>query len=613
MAVRRAAVAAICAGAALLVTTSVPELGLNAPYLLPFGAVMLSAWYAGMAGGVAATALLAGGVQYVLLPPQGSFSIASAGDVVRLTLFAAVALSISLIVERGRKTAATLQATLWNIDDGVIVTDRQARVTFMNPVAQRLTGWSLHEADARPIADVYRTLDERSREPAINRIEGMLRDSALREGTILEPMRERLLLSRDGAERPVEDSAASVVDEQGGRVGAVLVFHDTSEQRAAREAAERANRLKDEFLATLSHELRTPLNAVLGWTKMLRRGAMAPEASARAIDAVDRNADALASLVSDLLDVSRIVTGRLRLQPRETDLAGLLRESADAMAPTIAARNVRLDVELADLPPAVVDPDRLRQVVWNLLSNAAKFTQAGGTIALRARAADQMVRIQVADTGIGIDPAALPFVFNRFWQADSAATRAVGGLGLGLAIVRHLVEAHGGSIAAYSEGAGRGATFTVELPVTVGAVSPAAAQPGSAAGAGPPLRGVRVLAVDDEEDSLAFAAAALLAAGADVRTAGSADQALAMMAVSPPDVLVADIAMPGKDGYTLLRELRGRPAGAGPPAVALTAYAGELHRRAALDAGFTEHLEKPVDPDRLTAVVSELARRTVAS
>ena len=595
-----------------MATATAPPLGLYAPFLLPLASVMLAAWYAGMAGGALATALLLPGIVYYLVAPAQAFVIGSPDDVTRLALFALVAIAMSAIVERGRRTAATLQATLWNIDDGVIVTDRQARVTFINPVAQRLTGWASHDAVGRPIAEIYRTLDERTREPVSSRIEGMLRDSALREGTILGPGRERLLLSQDGAERPVEDSSASVVDEHGARLGAVLVFHDISEQRAAREAAERANRLKDEFLATLSHELRTPLNAVLGWTKMLRRGAMAPDATMRAIQAVDRNADALASLVNDLLDVSRIVTGRLRLQPRETDVPGLLRETIEAMAPTIAAKDVRLEVEIDDVPPLLVDPDRLRQVVWNLLSNAAKFTPGGGRIAVRARQTERAVRIEVADTGIGIDPEVLPFVFNRFWQVDSAATRAVGGLGLGLAIVRHLVDAHGGAVEADSPGLGHGSTFAVTLPVTVpaAAVAPQARLERDWSEMHP-LYGVRVLAVDDEADSLDLVAAALRAAGAEVRTAGTADAAIEMMTAEMPDVMVADIAMPGKDGHALVRELRQRAAGIGVPAVALTAYAGELHRRAALDAGFTEHLEKPVNPDRLASVVAELTRRPV--
>jgi CheY-like chemotaxis protein len=273
---------------------------------------------------------------------------------------------------------------------------------------------------------------------------------------------------------------------------------------------------------------------------------------------------------------------------------------------------VRLEVEIDDVVPLLVDPDRLRQVVWNLLSNAAKFTPGGGRIAVRARQRERAVRIEVADTGIGIDPEVLPFVFNRFWQADSAATRAVGGLGLGLAIVRHLVDAHGGVVEADSPGLGHGSTFAVTLPVNVPAAAAALQpRPDRDWSGMHPLYGVRVLAVDDEADSLDLVAAALRAAGAEVRTAGTADAAIEMMTAEMPDVMVADIAMPGRDGHALVRELRQRAAGIGVPAVALTAYAGELHRRAALDAGFTEHLEKPVNPDRLASVVAELTRRPV--
>jgi PAS domain S-box-containing protein len=609
MLARRLFVAVALAAISLFVTTTAPVLRMNAPYLLPIAAVMTAAWYAGLWAGLLTCFIVMGGTAYYVLPPEYSFRIAAGDDVFRLAMFAVVALFMSAIIERGRRTAATLRATLWSIDDAVIVTDRQGRVTFMNPVAERLTGWAMKKASGHPVADVYRMVDEASREPITSRIEGMLRDSALREGAILGPPKERLLLSIEGAEHPVVDSGSSVTDENGDRIGAVLVFRDVSEQRAARQAAERANRLKDEFLATVSHELRTPLNAVLGWTRMLRTGSIAPSAMMRAIEAVDRNADALANLVNDLLDVSRIVTGQLRLNPEPTDVAQLARDSIEALGPSIAAKRLRLDADIGPVPRLLVDVNRLRQVVWNLLSNAIKFTPAGGDVSVRVSQDDVWVRIVVSDTGQGIPSDQLPYVFNRFWQADAAPTRTVGGLGLGLAIVRHLVEAHAGTVTAESEGTDLGASFTVSLPLSAAVPETDPTQgPAERTSAPPSLSGLYVLAVDDDADSLALVSEALSGAGADVRTARSADEAIAACHDRMPDVLLADIGMPGKDGFALLRELRSSSTG-GPPALALTAYAGDRHRQAALDAGFSEHLEKPIDPDHLTAVVADLARR----
>ena len=608
MLVRRVFVAVALAAIALFVTVTAPVLRMNASYLLPIAAVMTAAWYAGMWAGMLTSFITLGGIAYYLLPPSFALRVGSGDDLFRLTMFAVVSLFLSAIIERGRRTAATLRATLWSIDDAVIVTDRQARITFMNPVAERLTGWEMKHAVGHPLSDVYRILDEPSREPISNRIEGMLRESQLREGTILGPQKERLLQSTDGSEHPVVDSGSSVTDENGDRTGAVLVFRDVSEQRAARQAAERANRLKDEFLATVSHELRTPLNAVLGWTRMLRTGSIPPSGNARAIEAVDRNADALANLVNDLLDVSRIVTGQLRLNPEPTDVVQVVRDSAESLGPSVAAKRLTISSESEPVPHLNVDANRLRQVVWNLLSNAIKFTPAGGEVSVRVSRDDTFVYITVTDTGQGLAPDQLPYVFNRFWQADAAPTRTVGGMGLGLAIVRHLVEAHAGAVRAESEGVGRGSRFTVSLPLSA-AVREAASEPPAAEPVQPPsLDGLDVLAVDDDADSLELIAEALGRAGAEVRRARSAADALRLCGERMPEVLVADIGMPGMDGLALVRELRAFPSGM-PAAIALTAYAGDRHREAAIQAGFAEHIEKPVRPERLAAAVAEVARR----
>jgi signal transduction histidine kinase len=382
-------------------------------------------------------------------------------------------------------------------------------------------------------------------------------------------------------------------------------------EREARELAESANRLKDEFLATLSHELRTPLNAILGWAAVLGAARPEPATVERAAAVIERNARAQAQLVSDLLDMSAIVTGKTRLDVQPVDVGALLATVADTVRPAAQARRIELRLEVPpDLPPLLADPARLQQVVWNLLANAVKFTGEGGHVRLRAELDDGRLRIEVEDDGIGISPEFLPFVFDRFRQRDSSTTRVHGGLGLGLAIVRHLVEAHGGTVSARSDGDGRGATFRVELPSPPVEVAPAAA-PARRDGARGALAGLRVLVVEDEPDSADLCRRVLEGEGAAVELTTDAARAYAALTAAPPDVLIADIGLPGEDGYALLRRVRALPAehGGGVPAAALTAYAGPTHADRARQAGYTLHLAKPVTPDELVGAVAALARR----
>ncbi len=378
-------------------------------------------------------------------------------------------------------------------------------------------------------------------------------------------------------------------------------------------AAEReTNRIKDEFLSTLSHELRTPLNAILGWTQLLRMEELPPE-TAHGLEVIDRNARAQTKLIEDLLDVSRITTGKLQLNLRPTVLGPVIQAAADAVRPAVEARHIVVDCTLEAADTIVEgDPDRLQQVCWNLFSNAAKFTPERGRITVRLEAIDGIVHLTVKDTGRGIDPNFLPFVFDRFRQADSTSTRSHGGLGIGLTIVRRIVQLHGGSVEAHSEGIGCGATFTVSLPIAPAngsarrkngpAYSPVeTSKPAD-------LRGMRILLVDDEPDARDVAATALTRAGASVTQAGSVDEALAAFDQSRPDVMITDIAMPDKDGYDLLREVRSKCAADGCeiPAVALTAYArAEDRARAAQGAGFQHHLVKPVNPQMLARIVGQ--------
>jgi len=387
-------------------------------------------------------------------------------------------------------------------------------------------------------------------------------------------------------------------------------------EQAARSAAEAANRMKDEFLATVSHELRTPLTAMLGWIWWLRRGPGEEETRLRAIDTVERNARAQAQLVEDLLDVSRIVTGKLRLEVRPSDVREVIDAAIENVRTAADAKGIALEASLPAVPVTVsVDPDRLQQVVWNLLSNAVKFTPEAGRVEVRLAAVAGEVRIVVSDTGTGISPGFLPYVFDRFRQGEASSTRAYGGLGLGLAIVRHLVELHGGVVRAESEGEGRGTTFTVTLPTRADRridvedelarlrVAERVPAPRSAT-----LDGVHVLLVEDAPDTRDLIVTILGQHGATVVAVDSVAAAREALARTAPSVLISDIGMRGEDGYTLIREIRKRPDAIRViPAVALTAYAGVEDRRRALREGFDVHLAKPLEPDELVAVVADLA------
>jgi CheY-like chemotaxis protein len=391
---------------------------------------------------------------------------------------------------------------------------------------------------------------------------------------------------------------------------------DDERLRAALAAAEEANRLKDEFLAVLSHELRTPLNAILGWARILRAGTLGPDDVPRAIETIERNAQAQAQLIEDLLDVSRIVSGKLRLEMRPVDIGEVVSEAMDTVRPTADARGVTLTAAISHTGPVSGDAQRLRQVIWNLLSNSIKFTPKGGSVHVRAEQTIATVRLSVADSGQGIDPEFLPHVFDRFRQgATTAGVARRTGLGLGLAIVRHLVEAHGGTVHAASDGPGKGATFTVELPVMVGR----AVQPTDSTHAyehrfetSLSLSGVSVLVVDDDGDARELLQVALQQYGARVRTAASADEAMDKLESESPDVLVSDIEMPDVNGYELIRRLRqsDRAELRRLPAVALTAYARTEDRLKALLAGFQTHVPKPVEPAELVTVIASLGQRT---
>jgi signal transduction histidine kinase/ActR/RegA family two-component response regulator len=391
------------------------------------------------------------------------------------------------------------------------------------------------------------------------------------------------------------------------------------------QESQEASRLKDEFLATVSHELRTPLNAILGWARMLRTGKLDELTASQAIEIIERNARSQAQLIEDLLDVSRIITGQLRLEIGPVEPVSVINAAIDAVRPAAEAKSVRLQAVLDPWAGTVSgDPNRLQQIIWNLLSNAVKFTPKRGNVQVRLERVNSQIELVISDTGQGISQEFLPFVFDRFRQADSTLTRAHGGLGL--SIVRHLVEMHGGTVYADSPGEGLGSTFTVRLPLRVvreraGEKGDSMAEPARHSQSidfsdilfdcPPELRGLRVLVVDDEPDARGLLIAVLSQCDADVRACASAEEALVELEQWKPHIIVCDIEMPGEDGYSLIRKVRALPAEQGGriPAVALTAHARAEDRMRVLSAGFNMHIPKPVEPAELALVIASFTGR----
>jgi PAS domain S-box-containing protein len=457
------------------------------------------------------------------------------------------------------------------------------------------------------------------------------RVTAMMNGTTSVPVIEEQWVRLDGMRITVE-AVASVIPWQGAKAIQV-VLRDISDrkksenekarllasERVARSNAEHANRMKDEFLATLSHELRTPLNAILGWSQLLRSGNSPPEELNQGLDTIERNARSQTQLIEDLLDMSRIISGKLRLDIQKILPGSFINAAIETIAPAADAKGVMIEKNLDPLAgPVSGDPNRLQQVAWNLLSNAVKFTPRGGKVLVQLRRAESSVELVVTDTGQGIEPDFLPFIFERFRQADASTTRRHGGLGLGLSIVKQLVDLHGGAIAAQSQGLGHGSTFIVQLPITVVQVKtddgirlhPAGAQTDTDLAARADLSGVNVLVVDDEPDARDLIRRLLTSCRASVITAASAREALTL--IDRADVLISDIGMPEMDGFELLRRVRALPDPklAKMPAIALTAFARSEDRTRALMSGYQVHLSKPVSSPELIASVASVTGRT---
>jgi PAS domain S-box-containing protein len=526
-------------------------------------------------------------------------------------------------------------------DYAIYMLDPQGNISTWNAGAETLKGYKPHEVLGRNYALFFPPEDVAAGKPEeeleIARTQGRFEQEGERvrkDGTrfwanvVLTPIRDdggELIgfakVTRDlTARREAEETARTLMREQAARAAAELSKARLKEAaQLAEQAAKRseeANRMKDAFLATVSHELRTPLNAILGWAAVLR-GRIDP-ANANAIEVIHRNAQAQAKIIEDILDVSRIMTGKLQLDLKATDLVVVVRDALEVVRPSADAKRISLALSHDPEPHLLVaDPDRLQQVAWNLLSNAMKFSRAGSQVSVAILREGSRFVLSVKDEGIGIEPSFLPFVFDPFRQADDSTTRRVGGLGLGLSIVRHLVELHGGEVRASSEGPGTGATFTVSLPIRAIAPSDPPENPqngkertsGEAATSAGLLLGTKILLVDDEDDSRELVRIVLEVAGASVESARNAQEGFEAVQRFRPDVLISDIGMPDSDGYSLVRRVSELEASRGGriPCIALTAYAHSRDKLKALSAGFTAHLAKPVQPEELVATVLNLA------
>jgi len=508
--------------------------------------------------------------------------------------------------------------------DSIISINFERIITSWNKAAELLYGYSADEAIGKPLTML--TLPEDFNEVLTN-IDEIKHSKKVK---IFDTERKH----SDGRHLFLEVVMSPINDEQGEVIGISTIARDMTERKrtaeklldreqAARRQAEQANRLKDEFLTTVSHELRTPLNAILGWSQILQTHNLDASETNKALDTITRSARAQNRLIDDLLDVSRIITGKLRLDIRAVDLPGVISAAVDAARPAAEAKNLRLQTLIDPQAELILgDPDRLQQVVWNLLSNAVKFTPKEGRVQIRLEQINSHVEIVISDTGKGIEPEFLPNVFDRFRQSDGSMTRRQGGLGLGLAIVRQLVELHGGTVSVSSAGEGQGATFTVTLPLLPVSRERASDAPPSVnppmqisvatTDCPPELTDLSVMFVDDDADSRYLFSLVLDACGAKVMTANSASEAFEMIKREKFDVVISDIGMPDEDGFSLIGKIRDLPneQGGNVPAIALTAYARAEDRVQMLRSGFQMHLAKPVEPAELVAAVANLAGRT---
>jgi PAS domain S-box-containing protein len=600
-----------------------------ANYPLDFVCIPMLVWVAfrfGQREAVTAVVILSGFALTGTLAGVGPFSAGSPSDSLLLLqtflgLTAVMTLALAALVadsRRGHEATARVASIFKTSYDAIVTKTLDGTVTSWNPAAEKLFGYTADEAVGRNITFVI---------PKAHQYEESMVLAKIRRGEVVDSY-ETIRMRKDGTTFHASLTISPVRAADGTIVGASKVARDIDDrmrldeerkailarEQAARADAEAGNRAKDEFLAILSHELRTPLNAVYGWARMMQTAKLDEETSARALDAIVRNANAQVQLIDDLLDVSRVINGKMRLEVRPVDVQEVIDAALDAVVSAAETKGVEL-TRVIDPRGAVVDadPGRLQQVVWNLAMNAVKFTPSGGRVQVLLRRDNGRVELEVSDTGQGIPAHVLPYVFDRFRQWDSSSTRAHSGLGLGLALVKHLTELHRGTVSAESPGEGKGATFRVVLPLAVETrlfPTPSPAAPGITLGAPVRLDGLRILAVDDDADALELAATILSDGGATVKTCRSALAAYALLQEWRPDILVSDIDMPGEDGYTLIRKVRAldEAQGGKTPAVALTAYGRIEDRVQTLSSGYSMHIPKPVDPEEFTTIIASVAR-----
>ena len=525
-----------------------------------------------------------------------------------------------------RALTGWLEAIIESADDAIISKTLDGILTSWNRAAEHIFGYTADEAIGKSVLMLI---------PENLQDEEAIIISKIKAGEKVEHYKTKRV-AKDGRLINVSLTVSPIKDGTGRIIGASKILRDITRQKQiederdlllarekeAREQAEVASRAKDEFLGLLSHELRTPLNSILGWTRILSSHHLDEAAAEQALETIDRNAKLQARLIDDMLDVSRIISGKLRLDAQPVDLTTVINAAVETLRPAAEAKHIHMNVAL-DFGTGTVlgDPVRLQQVVWNLVSNAVKFVPREGSVRVALRRIESQVEILVMDNGPGIDEDFLPFVFDRFRQADSTANKRFAGLGLGLSIVRHLVELHGGTVEASNGGEGEGAIFSVKLPVM--ALSRSVEQMMASSNRAstnsnahlafdhpPDLSGVKVLAVDDELDARMLLEALFKQCGAEIRTCSSVAETLEALEEYDPDVLVSDIGLPGEDGYSLIRKVREleKETGQRLPAVALTAFARTEDRVQALTAGYNMHVPKPVEPAELALVIASLVK-----
>jgi PAS domain S-box-containing protein len=490
--------------------------------------------------------------------------------------------------------------TLRSIGDAVIATDENGNVSMANPLAEKLTGWKLEESVGKPLDEVFRIVNEETRAAVESPV-----TRALREGRVVGLANHTLLVRRDGTETPIEDSAAPIMDDQGRKLGVVLAFRDATEERTAAQALRDADRRKDEFLAVLAHELRNPLAPIRQATQVARSPGATAEQIRWSHDVIERQAGHMARLLDDLLDVSRITRGTLEVRKTRVDLSSIAGAAVEMARPLIEVRRHTLDVEIANEPlPLDADPLRIAQVIANLLTNAAKYTHVGGRIRLAAHRAGDVAEVRIEDNGIGLSREALDDIFEMFVQVAAPLERGEGGLGIGLALSKGLVELHGGRIQAKSDGLGRGSTFIVRLPLAKDRpqTSRTAEQP-AATGRG----GLRILVADDNRDAAASLAMILELGGHSVEVAHDGGQALEAIARTRFDLALLDIGMPSVNGYDVARRVR--ESDGDITLVAVTGWGQDTDKDRAFEAGFDHHWVKPIEPQKALELCAAAAER----